>query len=131
MRRLDRLAVGVLAALLVAGCSGGGSTADAPTSSTPPDPDVVFAALMDANAPGWPAEFAVEGATVDDAPALAILAAQASCAELETRSVEEVLLNLLAGSLPADTAGTLLYAGAAAYCPTYSQAVQDYADANR
>lgn len=130
MRR-NRWTVGVLAALLLAGCGDDGSTAADPTSSTPPDPDVVFAGLMDANAPGWPAEFAVEGATVDDAPALAILAAQASCTELETRSVEEVLLNLLAGSLPADTAGTLLYAAAAAYCPTYSQAVQDYADANR
>lgn len=123
----------LLAVLSVGACS---APADepapaAPSASQPRSPDAVFEDLMDTNAAGWRTEFAVEGATEQDAATLAILAAQTACSQLDTRPVQDVLLTLLSGSLPADTAGSLLYAATVAYCPTHTQAVQEYADANR
>lgn len=130
MRQFGRSLVGVVLALVIAGCS---ESADPPGGSadTTPSPDAVFEDVMDTNADGWRTEFAVEGATAEDAPTLAVLAAQSACTNLETQSVEQVLLTLLSGALPAETAGTLLYAATVAYCPTYTQAVQEYADTNR
>ena len=123
----------LMPAVLLAGCSDRAESpaADPTTTSAAPSPDAVLVETMDSTAPGWRTEFAVEGATVDDAPALAVLAAQTACADLETRSVEEVLLRLASGALPPETTGTLLYASTVAYCPDYTTAVQQYADANR
>lgn len=125
----------VLGAVVVAlaGCSGPDSS-PAPGStaaSSSADPDQVFTDTMDTVSPGWQQDFVVEGATLDDAPTLAILTAKTACADLQTQSVEDVLLTLLSGVLPADTAGSVLYAGSVAYCPDYTNAVQAYADSNR
>lgn len=120
---------------LLAGCSSETeSPAADPTATSAaasPDPDAVLVETMDTNAPDWRTEFAVEGATVDDAPTLAILAAKTACSDLETQGVDQVLLRLVSGALPPETAGSLLYAATVAYCPDYTEAVQQYAEANR
>lgn len=128
-----RAVVVVAVVLALAGCVDPDSAPAVGSSSAPStaDLDQVFTDTMETVAPGWQQDFAVEGATVDDAPTLAILTAQTACTNLQTKTVEEVLLTLLSGALPADTAGSVLYAATVAYCPDYTNAVQAYADTNR
>lgn len=101
-------------------------TATAEPSGTPDD---VFMQQMDTYAPGWREDFML----VDDVPPelAAQIAATAMCSSLETISVEDVLLSYLQGELPDETVGTLLYSATVAYCPEYTDDVQEYADANR
>lgn len=124
VRRFTQGLVGVLAGVLLAACTES-------AKPSPPAPDAVFQDVMDTNAAGWRTEFAVEGATVEDAPTLAILTAKTACTDLENQRVEDVLATLVSGVLSPPTAGSVLYAATVAYCPTYTQAVQDFADANR
>jgi len=134
VRSLTRVLLAVLVlAMLLTGCSDQAEAPapDATTTSGAPSPDAVLVETMDSLAPDWRTEFAVEGATVDDAPTLAILAAQTACSDLQTKGVDEVLLRLASGALPPETAGSLLYAATVAYCPDYTADVQRYADANR
>lgn len=139
MRLLVRSLLSGLAAVLLVACSAPDDSADgdpdstagsSPSVAAPQSPDTVFENLMDANAPDWRTEFAVQGATVEDSPTLAIAAAKSSCSALEAQPVEDVLVNLLSGVLPPGTAGTLLYAATVAYCPVFTADVQEYADSN-
>lgn len=131
------LAVTTALALTLVGCGGDSdetATSPAPTTdSTAPaaSPDEVFAQTMDSSAPGWRTDFAVEGTDGSAPETVAILAAKTACSRLETSSVEDVLLSFLAGELPADTVGTLVYSATVAYCPDFTDAVQSYADTNR
>ncbi len=45
--------------------------------------------------------------------------------------VEDVLLSFLAGELPPETVGSLLYSATVAYCPDFTEAVQSFAETNR
>lgn len=131
---MRRLAVLALAGLLLSGCGGEPSEPAGAAPTTSPaavSPDTVFAQTMDVTAPGWREEFAVDGIEGSESEAVAILAARTACSKLEAMPVEEVLVDFLAGELPADTVGALVYAATVAYCPTFTRAVQDYADANR
>ncbi len=130
---MRRLAVMALLFVAVVGCGGDPpEAAEAPPSTTSAvTPEDVFTAAMDSTAPGWRQDFAVEGAEGSEPEQLAILAAQTACSRLESMPIEDVLLSFLSGALPADTVGSLLYAATVAYCPAYTQAVQNYADTNR
>ncbi len=131
MRRLAAMALLVFA---VAGCDGDPApTTAAPSSSAPavPPEDAVFTTTMDGTSPGWRADFAVEGTEGSEPEQLAILAAQTACSRLESMPIEDVLLSFLSGALPSDTVGSMVYAATVAYCPEYTQAVQNYGDTNR
>lgn len=126
----------VLAAVLLAlaGCGGDPAATPATTPSATPtsaSPDAVFARTMDDSAPGWREDFSVGGVEGSDAEMVAVLSAKAACQKLESMPVEEVLLSFLAGQLPPDTVGSLVYAATVAYCPSYTEAVQAFADENR
>jgi len=130
MRRLVAVAA---TAFLIPGCSGEPAATPAGTSPAAPSasPDEIFADTMDARSPGWREDFAVAGTEGSEREALAILSAKTACSKLEAMPVEDVLLSFLAGELPPDTVGTLVYSATVAYCPSFTEAVQSYADANR
>lgn len=130
---MRRLAVLALLVFTIAGCDGDPDPTSATSSTSAPAPtaDQVFTSTMDSTSPGWRADFAVEGTEGSEAEQLAILAAETACSRLETMPIEDVLLSFLSGALPSDTVGSMVYAASVAYCPEYTQAVQNYADTNR
>ncbi|MBA2415591.1 MAG: hypothetical protein H0V64_06850 [Geodermatophilaceae bacterium] len=130
---MRRLAVTALCALALAACGGDPAEPAGGTPSTTPAaaPDEVFAETMDETAPGWREDFAVDGTDGSEPETLAILAAKTACLKLETMPVEDVLLSFLAGELPPETVGSLLYSATVAYCPDFTEAVQSFAETNR